>query len=397
MKKQNNHLSLLNIISLGIGSIIGAGIFALLGHVILLSGQTTYYAFLIAGIAAMFSGYSYSQLAGKYHSAGGLTEYFHVAFPPHWISATLTFIYVLTSAASIAMMAKAFGIYMADVLTKTAHPSLASVNLYAVGIITVLGILNMLKASDVGRYETLFVILKVSILVILVATAVFQPGLMVNPPDIKVTDLNFLKSIGITFFAYTGFEVITNATPYVFKPRKTIERGIYLTITIVMILYISLAYVVINYTPQHELLNNAETAIAGVAYKLLGTSGYAFMFLAAVLAFISSINATFFSVYRITNSLTKQGILPHFFGKIVWRQGNIGCVVLCISTIIATITMDFSSIVNLSCIAYLVSYLGIFAANWKLRRETASSPIIIILGIGITLFILIAFLVSIIY
>ena len=69
------------VVSLGIGSIVGAGIFALLGQVILLAGSRTYYAFIIAGIAAMFSGYSYARLAGRYHNAGGLSEYFHLAFP----------------------------------------------------------------------------------------------------------------------------------------------------------------------------------------------------------------------------------------------------------------------------------------------------------------------------
>ena len=394
MPSQKNHLSLINIVSLGIGSIIGAGIFALLGQVVILSGEMTYYAFLIAGIAAMFSGYSYSKLAGRYHGAGGLTDYFHFAFPQHAVSGTLTMIYLLTSVASIAMISKAFGIYITEAF---GHPPQAIfwVNTFAILLTVFLSLLNMLQVGDVGRFETLFVFLKISIMVILVIVALFHLDTMVTPLTAEPDGMSFLRSVGITFFAYTGYEVITNATPYVSKPKRTIELGIYLTLTIVMAIYISLAFVVINFTPAAELLHNPETAVANIAAKFMGHTGYVFMFLAAILAFITGNNATFFSIFRINNALCKQGILPKIFLKKLWRQGNIGSVALTLLVIIALLTLNFNAIVNLSCSAYLVSYLGIFAANWKLRKETGSSAFIIILGTIITLLILIAFIASI--
>ena len=101
MLQNKSSMNLLNIVALGIGSIVGAGIFALLGEVILQAGNLSY----------MFSGYSYARLAGRYHTAGGLTDYFHIAFPEKWISGGLSVVYMLTSAISISMMAKAFGIY----------------------------------------------------------------------------------------------------------------------------------------------------------------------------------------------------------------------------------------------------------------------------------------------
>lgn len=69
-KEKSKNLDLLNVISLGIGSIVGAGIFALLGQVILLAGEKTYWAFIIAGTAAILSGYSYAKLAGRYPVSG---------------------------------------------------------------------------------------------------------------------------------------------------------------------------------------------------------------------------------------------------------------------------------------------------------------------------------------
>lgn len=70
-----NDMSFINVVAIGIGSIVGAGIFALLGQVILISRLWTYASFLIAGIAAMFSGYSYAKLSAKFPVSGGLTDF----------------------------------------------------------------------------------------------------------------------------------------------------------------------------------------------------------------------------------------------------------------------------------------------------------------------------------
>ena len=386
-------LSLLNVVSLGIGSIVGAGIFALLGQVILLAGSYTYYTFAIAGITALFSGYSYARLAGRYHSSGGLTAYFHLAFPNLAVSGGLSLIYLLTSAVSISMIAKAFGIYMAQLL-----PSGFSVdfwtNLLAALLIAALALLNMLKASDVGRSETVIVVVKMGILFALIASAVFRPRLELNNAFLGIRPLDFMRSIGITFFAYAGYGVITNATADVKKPQRTIEWAIYLTLFIVMAFYIGLAWVVLNFIPAADLQLSAETSVADVARKLLGSAGYVFIYLAAVLAFISGINATFFSIFRIANALSEQTVLPQFMRQKFWREGTFGSLIISVLIILVTIFFDFSAIVNLSSGAYLVSYLGIFAANWRLRRETKSSPAAIIIGSGLMLFILIAFIIS---
>ena len=390
MLQNKSSMNLLNIVALGIGSIVGAGIFALLGQVILLSGHKAYYSFIIAGVTAMFSGYSYARLAGRYHTAGGLTDYFHIAFPEKWISGGLSVVYMLTSAISISMMAKAFGIYATELFDRI-PPTPLWINSFAALLIISLAFLNMLQASDVGRSETLIVGIKMTILLILIVVAFARPEMKLAPVDFRAGPTDFLRSIGITFFAYAGYGVITNATPYVKNPHKTIERGIFLTLGIIILFYLGLTYVVLNYTPSGDLLHNTDTAVTAVADRLIGSWGYAFMFLAAVLAFVSGINATF----RISRSLGEQKVLPAIYERKFWRQGTWGNFTTTALIIAATVAFDFSSIVNLSSAAYLVSYLGIFAADWRLRKETESSPAVILVGMTLMILILVAFIVSI--
>ncbi len=380
-----------SVVSLGIGSIVGAGIFALLGQVILMAGDRTYYSFVIAGIVAMFSGYSYAKLAAKYPDSGGLTDYFRIAFKSKWLIGFFTLIYVLTSAISISMMAKSFGIYAVDLLKNFGHFHF-SINFFAVLLIVALAFLNMMGAADVGRTEMLLVGIKLFILVLLVAAAFWEYPPEVIPGIDHTPNLSFWGSIGITFFAYAGYGVMTNAAGDVENPKKTITHSIYATILIVMALYIGLAFVVLTYIPVPELNADANTAVAIASKKLLGNFGYAFIYIAAVMAFISGINATFFSIFRITHSLSQQHIFPHFYMVTFFRNGTWGNLLTTILIILATLFFDFNSIVNLSSGAYLVSYLAIFAANWRLRRETSSSWLLIALGFIAMSLIFVAFI-----
>ncbi len=391
---QKKDLNLLNVVSLGLGSIIGAGIFALLGQVILLAGQRTYLAFIIAGIAAMLSGYSYAKLAGRYPQSGGLTDYFHIAFKNKFVSGGLSLVYMIASAVSIAMLAKSFGIYAVE-LIKPSENHLFYINLYAVGLTLLLAWLNMQTAADVGWVETLIVILKLSILIVIIGAAYYQPDLKLSViPTKYIKHFDFLRSVGVTFFAYAGYGVITNAAANVNKPKRTMSLAIYITLSIVMLIYLNLAYVVLNYTPQADLLHDTETSIATVANKLLGQWGYYFLYLAAGLAFISGINATFFSMFRISQALGKFKVLPKMYTVALTPNATYGNAFTTILIVLSIIFMDFSSIVNLSSAAFLLSYLGIFAANWKLRTQTDASANIILIGSALMSVILVGFIVS---
>lgn len=374
-----SQMSLLSLIAIGIGAVVGAGIFALLGQVILQAGDKTRYAFIIAGLIAMLSGYSYARLAGRYPDSGGLSDYFHIAFKAKAVSGGLTIIYWLTSMVSISMMAKSFGIYAAE-LFPSGFPSALAINLSTSGIIVLLAALNMLASNEVGRTEIFLVGVKMAIMLSLIAVAFWKLDSVPPHPPLVTGELSFWGSIGITFFAYAGYGVITNASAEVADSKTTISRAIYLTIFIVILLYMGLAFVVLKYIPPSELKINADTAVVAAASKILGPAGSAVMYLTAVIAFISGIGATFFSTFRISVSLSHQGILPSFYLKNFWRRGTWGHVFSVTVIVISTVAFDFSSIVNFASGAYLVSYLAVFAANWRLRRETNSSSLLILLG-----------------
>ncbi len=388
---QKTDMSFINVVAIGIGSIVGAGIFALLGQVILISENLTYASFLVAGLAAIFSGYSYARLSARYPVSGGLTDFFHLAFKNRWLSGGLTILYILTSAVSISMMAKSFGIYAAHLLVHTGSPTLI-INGAAVALIISMSFLNMLGAQDSSRTETLLVALKLSILL-----ALFAAGLWFRNESTSIvlpvpTAKSFWGGIGVTFFAYAGYGVITNAAGDVKNPQRTIPWAIYTTLFIVMALYCSLTYVVLHFIDMHELTANPNVAVAVAAKKLLGETGFILIYLAIFIAYATGINATYFSIFRISRALSEDKELPKFYREKFWRFGTKGNLFTTILIILATVLFDFNAIVNLSSGAFLVCYLAVFTAAWRLRQEIAASRILIGAGFLFMLFIFAAFL-----
>lgn len=103
----NKPLGLWNVVSIGIGAMVGAGIFALLGQAALLMEASTWVAFAFGGIVAMFSGYAYARLGASYPSNGGIIDFFRRGLGNGVFSLALSLLYLLTLAVSIAMVARA--------------------------------------------------------------------------------------------------------------------------------------------------------------------------------------------------------------------------------------------------------------------------------------------------
>ena len=367
-------LGLWQVVSLGIGSIVGAGIFALLGQVLQETGSWTYLSFFISGIIALFCGYAYVRLAGAFPNMGGITDYFHHAFKSKWAAGSLSLIYVFTTLISAGTMAKSFGFYMTSLLPDI---SWLTANVWAAGLIVLLGVFNMMQAKEVGNMEAFLVAFKIGILTLLILAGFarfheYTPAFESNP-----SIASFFRSVGLTFFAFAGFGVITNATAYVKDPQHTIRRAMFLTIFIVMALYIGLAFVILNYISAAVFEKNVNVAVAVVAEKLLGNIGSFLIYAAAIMAFVTGINASFFAVFRITKSLAEQGILPGFYKRKMIGRGTFGNGLTVGLLTLVTVLFGFDDIVNLSSAAYLVSYLGIFTACFILRKQTRLHRIIL--------------------
>ena len=364
--------------SLGIGSMVGAGIFALLGQATLIAGREVFLSFLIGGVIALLSGYSFARLSARYPSRGGLIDYLAEAFPHGIFAGTLSLVYLITLIVTIAVVGKSFGAYAAQLVFGGAAGH-ATATLLAVLMVLAVAFLNLVGSGAVGRAEIMLVVVKLGILILLILASLanFSPDLLTTGRTVGITAL--MQSVGLTFFAYAGFGMMANASSSVANPQRIMPRAIFLAISMVILLYLALALAILGNLSPEELEHHADTAVAGAARPVLGTIGYTAVAVAGLLATISATNATLFSILNLNSELVRRNKLPQIFARSLFKV-PFGFAVSVIISLTLIVGLPLGSIANVAGITFLITYLAVFAAHWRLRGLAGGWRGLIILG-----------------
>ena len=178
------------------------------------------------------------------------------------------------------------------------------------------------------------------------------------------------------------------------RPEKTIPRAIFIAISLVIVLYVGLALVVLGNVSATDLSRFADTAVAEAARPVLGHAGYVIVSIGALLATASAINATLFSALHISKGLAAERQLPEIFGRSSWGQGTRGMVWAAVAMLVMVNLLDLGAIANIAGANFLISYLAVFVAHWRLRREAGGSSLLIVCGFTLMTVVLVAFVAS---
>lgn len=371
-------MSLCGVAALGIGSMIGAGIFALLGQATLIAGKDVLLSFLAGGAIALLSGFSFARLAARYPGQGGLIDYLAEAFPGNLFARSVSLVYLVTLIVSVAVVSKSFGAYAAQFAFGAPTGSVAADVLTVLMVLALAGI-NLAGSGAVGRIEIVLVATKLGVLVLLIGASLgrFDPERLATMPGASGTTL--LSTIGLAFFAYAGFGMMATASASVAEPRKTMPRAILIAIALVTFFYLALAVVVLGNLSMDELRRYTDSAVAAAARPALGQAGYIIVTFGGLIATASATNATLFSVLNLNADLGRRGTLPRAFCRVVLHTplGFAGSVA---AVLILVLAFPLSAIASLAGMFFLIAYLAVFAAHWRLLPEAGGRRLFIILG-----------------
>src|SRR5690349_20427423 len=143
-------MSLWGVSALGVGSMVGAGIFTLLGEAALMTGRDVYLSFAVGGTIALLSGYSYARLAARFPGPGGIMEYFDRAFPWRTLAGGLSILFLVSLVIALTMISKTFGAYAARLALGDASSPLAADG-FASAIVIVVVLTNMAGSGLVSH------------------------------------------------------------------------------------------------------------------------------------------------------------------------------------------------------------------------------------------------------
>lgn len=350
--------------AIGIGGMVGGGIFAVLGVASEQAGGGTPIAFILAGLVAALTAFSYARLSVKYQSAGGTVTFIDKVFGVGELTGSLNIVLWAGYIVTTALYASAFGNYAATLFPGGTDPGPVLLRvLIAVGLI-VPWIINLANAGLVARSESLVVVIKLGILMVVIAAGVptISPERVV--PSTWPSTFSMLEAGMLIFVAYEGFELIANASADVRNPEKTLPRAFAFSVGLVIALYALIAFVVVGSLSPSEIAASADFALAQAASTALGHSGFILVSLSAVLATFSAINATLYGAARLSFTIAAEGELPAKLETRTWNQ-PVGLHITALVGMGMAIALPVTSISALASAIFLAVFAVVNAAAYK--------------------------------
>jgi amino acid transporter len=374
-----NRIGLAAAVSIGIGGMVGAGIFSILGVVAQVAGNAMWLSFAVGGVVALLATYSYAKLGATFPSAGGAVHFLVKSFGDGILAGGMNLFMWIGYILSLALYATAFGHYAATFVTNA--PSLLLVKSLAVGSVLVLTLVNALGAKFMGRSETVIVAIKVAILVLFVAVGVW----FIKPAHLSPAAWPGVESIlsgaGVLFIGYEGFGLVTNAAADMQNPRQMLPRALYTSVILVILIYLAVAVTVTGNLTNDQIAAAKDYALAEAARPFLGEFGFRLVAVAALFSTASAINATLFGSANVCYMIAKDGELPEGLSRSDWKQLTGGLLLTAILVIAITLAFDLSGIAMMGSAAFLVVYAVVNAGHLRVVAQTGAHAAIVWLSL----------------
>ncbi|WP_336136008.1 APC family permease [Natronomonas amylolytica] len=388
-------LGLLDATMIGMGAMIGAGIFVLTGLAAEIAGPAAILVFALNGVVTAFTGLSYAELAASVPKSGGGYAFVREIFDDLssfimgwmlWFAYMIAgALYALGFAPNFLELLHVYGIVPPpDQVGAIAVPVVdAAVPIaFLLAFVAVLGLvaLNAISTAASGSAETIFTIIKVGILLVFVgfgltspmfSGAEFQPLFPEGSGAAAV-----LPAMGLTFIAFEGYDLITTVTEEVENPRKNIPKAIFLSLVATVIVYLAVVAVAIGTLGAEGLAEAGEAGIAAAATSFMPTglpiiqNGGALIVFGAVFSTLTALNAVVIASSRVAFSMGREGQLLPSFGQIHYRFGTPFVAILASAVVmLGSVALPTQSAGNMSSLFFLLSFIIVNVAVIRLRRE----------------------------
>jgi amino acid transporter len=379
---------------LGVGAMVGAGIFALLGEAGAVAGSAVWLSFLLAGIVSMLLGYNVVKLGVRYPSSGGLIAYLLEGFGNGRLLGIASWLgYFAAIVIVCSMVAVSFGSYATSLFIGT-DAWAGWDNVFTTLVVLLMAGVNVVGTRWVDRAQSLIVfVLLIVFAVFIVATFVeIDFDLLAFSGYPPVSDI--VASVALTFFAYLGFSVITFAAGDLRDPGRELPKAMYAALSGTTVLYVLISLGVFGTLTVTQVVGYGETAIAEAARPTLGDAGFTIMALAALLATSSSVLATLYASNGLTRLLAEVGQFPPFFGRGSRLGHNAGMLITAAIVLVVSNLVDISAIASVGSACSLVVFLLVGIAGFRLRSETGAKGAVVLLGAAVTIVVLAFFAVD---
>jgi len=377
---KRNQIGLFSAMAIGIGGMVGAGIFSILGVVAEAAGTAMWVSFLVGGAVALLSTYSYAKLGARYPSAGGAVEFLVKGFGDGVITGGINLYMWIGYVIALALYAQAFAGYSMTFFHPYSSTWLSKA--IGIGIVLIFTAINFIGAKTVGQSETFIVAVKLCILGLFAAAGLFfvQPAYLA--PNLWPAASGIFFGAGVLFIGYEGFGLVTNAAENMENPRVLLPRALYFSVITVILIYIAVSVAVIGNLKLEEIVASKDYALAAAAKPFLGQFGFRLIAIGALFSTASAINATLFGAANVSYTVARDGELPKVFSRTFWRQSTGGLLITSALVSMFILFFDLSGVAMMGSGAFLLIYACVHAAHLRLTSETNAKAWIVFLSLA---------------
>lgn len=315
-----NKLGLFDLTMIVVGLVIGMGIFRTSSDAAnaAITPSVFFLAWFAGGIVALCGALTYAEIGSRFPITGGYYKIFAECYHPS-IAFSINCIILISNAASMAGVSLVGSEYISQVIFKTDVDNTTRAFIAMIPIVVFYGV-NLMGLRLSSTAQNILMVIKIAMLVLLISSIFFVSG-DANAATGAVrefTSMDYIKSFGVALiavsFTYGGYQQTINFGEEVDKPRKTIPRGIFIGILLIIILYLAVSYAYYN-AIGFENLKTSRGIASIVVEKMFGPTGRTAASILLFVAVLAYVNVLLLSNPRVMYAMSKDGILPAAFKK----------------------------------------------------------------------------------
>lgn len=380
----SREMRLIDATMIGVGAMIGAGIFVLTGIAAGVAGPALMLVFLLNGLVALLTAAAYAELGGAFHGAGGGYLWIKRALPDPsgFLAGWMDW---FAHAVACSLYALGFGAYGHEVVTQLGlseiNTPLAPIDIWlAVGACALFSYINYRGASETGKAGNVVTISKIIVILAFVAAGLWtmsrrgswQPAFS---PFLSNGWGGVVAAMGLTFIAFEGYEIIAQTSEEVEDPRRNVPRAVFLSLLIVIPIYLLVAFVAVGaVTPpagmsvtdylgarkEIALVSAAEQFVAGGAFVIL---------VGGLLSTLSALNATIYSSSRVAFAMARDASLPQVMSRVhpTRLTPHVAIFASTVLIMIMAVALPIEQVAAAASVMFLLLFGGVNVAVIRLR------------------------------
>ena len=366
--KLKRRVSLFGVTVYGVGNVLGAGIYALIGEVVGITGNLSWLAFVLASITGALTGLSYAELSAMYSKSAAEFVYTEEAFKMRILSFLLGWIIIFSGILSAATVALGFANYLAALF---GIPSIILTVIFAALLIVILSLVNFIGIKASTWTNILFTFIEAAGLILIIIIGIPHFG-SVNYLELPIggSFTVIFPAVALIFFAYIGFEDIANIAEEVKNPAKNLPKAIIYSIIITTVLYCLTAISVVSILPYSEIADS-PAPLNSVTTAVLGPIGGIIMSFIALFATANTVLIMMIVTSRMMYGMARDKALPEGLSKVSpkYRTPALAVLITMILTMIPLFLGDIQDIANATVFGVLITFFMVNLSLIALRRK----------------------------